>query len=241
VRAETRHQLKQDRFTQATIGVAEATAHWTVEHKSKLIAGGAAVAILIAIVAGGWYYLSQQDAKASVELGAATRILSTQLRPAGTPAQPEFPTYESAKERATDARRHFQAIVDQYPHTRSADIARYFLGLTSATLGDNASAERELQSVAALHNEDLASLAKMALASVYRDAGRNKDAIALYQQLINKPTVAVGKTAAELELASTYLAEQQPAEAKRIYEQVQKENPATEASQLAAQKLQDLK
>ena len=34
---------------------------------------------------------------------------------------------------------------------------------------------------------------------------------------------------------------QQPAEAKRIYEQMQKENPASEIAQFAAQKLQELK
>ncbi len=43
MRAETRHQLKQDRFSQATFGAAEATVHWTVEHKSKLVVGGVAL------------------------------------------------------------------------------------------------------------------------------------------------------------------------------------------------------
>jgi hypothetical protein len=51
----------------------------------------------------------------------------------------------------------------------------------------------------------------------------------------------VGKATAQIELAATYQFSQQPVEAKRIYEQMQKENPASEIAQFAAQKLQELK
>jgi len=241
VRAETRHQLKTDRFSRATIDAAERTAHWSVEHKNKL-----AVAIVIALVvaagaAGTWYYLSQQDQKASLDLGQAVRTLDTPVRPPNMPAQPEEPSFASSSERATAAHKQFQAIVDKYPHTHSAEFARYFLGLTSADLGDNASAERDLQTVISSANSDVAALAKMALASVYRNTGRNKQAEELYKQLAAKPTSTVGKVAAQVELAATYKADNQPLEAKRIYETIQKENPASEASQLASSKLQELK
>ena len=77
--------------------------------------------------------------------------------------------------------------------------------------------------------------------SVYRDTNRTKDAIDIYNQLMAKPTRSVGKTTAQMELAETYASTQQPAEAKRVYEQIQKENPATEVAQFATQKLQELK
>ena len=85
MRAETRHQLKTDRFTQATIGVAEATAHWTAEHKSKLIAGVAIAVVAVGAALGTWYYLGQQDDKANVELTQAVRTLQTRVRAAGEP------------------------------------------------------------------------------------------------------------------------------------------------------------
>ncbi len=223
------------------MGAAEATVHWSEEHKSKLIVGGLILAVVLGTGFGGWYYLNQQDQKASILLNQAVRTLDTQLRPAGTPAEPDFPSFTSAKERTTEARKQFQAIVDQYSHTRTAEFARYFLGLTSSQLGDNAAAERELKSVPSTHNEDLAALAKLALAAVYRDTNRTKDAIDLYNQLMAKPTRSVGKTTAQMELAETYASTQQPAEAKRVYQQIQKENPATEVAQLATQKLQELK
>jgi len=241
VRAETRHQLKQDKFSRATIGAAEATVHWTVEHQSKLIVAAIAALVLIAIATGGWYYLSQQDAKASADLGQAVRTMDAPVVPAGTPAEPGVLTFSSSKERATAARKQLQSIVEKYPHTHSADFARYFLGLTAAELADNPVAESDLQKVASSSNGDLSALAKLALASLYRSTNRNHQAIDLYHQLIAKPTLTVGKTTAQLELAATYQASQQPLDAKRTYEQIQKENPATEVAQIATQKLQALK
>jgi tetratricopeptide (TPR) repeat protein len=241
VRAETRRSLKQDQFSRVTIDAAENAVHWTVEHQSKLIVAAIVVAVLLAVTLGGWYYLGQQDQKASAELSGAIRTLSTPLRPEGMPAQPDVPSFTSSKERATAAHKQFQAICDKYSHTHSGDIARYFLGLTSADLGDNAAAERELRAVSSLRNDDLSALAKFALASVYRNTNRSREAIDLYKKLIDKPTTTVSKVSAQLELAATYQADNQPLEAKRIFEQVQKENPNTESAQLATQKLQELK
>jgi TolA-binding protein len=241
VRAETRHQLKQDAFSRVTIGAAEKTADWTVEHQNTLIIAGIAAIIVIAAVVGGWYYLSAQDEKASLDLSVAVRTMDTQLRPPGTPEQPDFPTFTSAKERAEAARKQFQAIVDKYPHTRTADMAHYFLGVTSETLSDNAAAERSFKEVAAHGNREVASIAKDALASLYGQMNRTKDAAALYQELINKPTASVSKVTAQMQLAELYQNANQPLEAKRLYEQVKKDNPGNEAGQLATQKLSEIK
>jgi predicted negative regulator of RcsB-dependent stress response len=241
VRAETRHQLKQDRFSRATIDAAEKTAHWTVEHQSKLILVGVIAAVVAAAVLGGWYYLSQQDQKASLELNQAIRNLDAPLRNAGEAAQPDFPSFTSAKDRSTEARKRFQAIVDKYPHTRSSEVARYFVGRTAADLGDNAAAERELRQIVSNSDADLAALAKLSLAAVYRNTNRSKEALDIYKQLIDKPTQTVGKSTAQLEMAATYQAMQQPEEAKRIYQQVQKDNPSTEMAEIAAAKLAELK
>ena len=241
MRAETRHQLKQDAFSRVTIGAAEKTAHWTVEHRSTVIYSTIAVVVVLAAVIGGWYYLNTQDEKASLELAQAVRTMETQLRPAGTPEQPDFPTFTSAQERSLAAQKKFQAIVDKYPHTHTADMAHYFLGVTAANLQDNAAAERNFKEVISSGNRDVASVAKSALASLYGQTNRVKEAVALYQELINKPTVSVSKVTAELQLAELYQNSNQPLDAKRLYEQVKKENPGAEVSQLVTQKLAELK
>jgi len=241
VRAETRHQLKEDRFRKATFEAAEDTVHWSQEHQSKLIAIAIAVVVIAAIAIGGWYYMSTQDEKASLDLAAAVRTLQTSLRPAGTPAQPGVTSFESAVERATTARKQFQAIVDKYPQTRTGKVARYFVGLTSAQIGDNAAAEKNLQESAGSRDAELASLAKFALASVYRSENKDTQAVDLYKQLIDKPTTVVGKVTTQLELALFYESRQKPDEAKKIYDQIQKENPSTEAASLAQRRAAELK
>jgi TolA-binding protein len=241
VRAQTRHQLKEDRFSRATIHAAEATAHWSAEHKNKLIVVFGVVLLAVAAALGSWYYIGELDQKASADLGQAVRTLDTPVRPAGTPAQADNPSFASSAERATEAHKEFQAIVDHYPHTRASQFARYFLGLTAESLGDHAAAERELKYISSAYNRDLAALAKFALASVDRNTNRNKDAIGLYKNLIDKPTRTVGKVTSQMELAATYEASGQPLEAKRVYQEIQKENPASQAAQVASTKLQGLK
>ena len=241
MRAETRRQLKEDRFSKVTFEAAGSAAHWSVEHQAKLITAVIAVVVIAAIAFGGWYYVNQQDEKASAELSTAVRTFDTPVRPAGVPAQPGYDSFASSDERATAARKQFQAIVDNYPHTHTADMARYFVGLASAQLNDNAAAERNLQEAAGSSNPDLAALGKFALASVYRAEKKDRQALDLYKQLIDKPTIVVSKATAQLELAGFYESRQKPDEAKKIYDQVAKDNPASEAASIAQRRAAALK
>jgi DNA-binding SARP family transcriptional activator len=79
------------------------------------------------------------------------------------------------------------------------------------------------------------------MASFYANNGRTKEAVDLYKQLMDKPTNTVSKVMAQMQLASAYEVSQQPLEAKRIYEQIVKENPKSEAESVAQTKLQNLK
>lgn len=241
MRAETRHQLKQDRFSKVAYETAEKTVHWTTEHKSTLTIAGIILIVVVAAALGSWYYYQQQDRKASVEFTQAVRTLQTPLRPAGAPEQPGFPSFTSAKERAEAAHKQFEDIAKNYPHTHASQFAQYFLGLTEQDMGNNAAAEKDLKAVADASNQDLAALAKFALASLYRGTNRSKEAIDLYKQLADKPTRTVGKATAQLEMAASYEAMQQPHEAKIVYEQVQKENPNSDAAQIASARMQQLK
>jgi TolA-binding protein len=233
--------MKQDRFSKVTLEAAENAAHWSEEHKTKLAVIVIAVAVIAAIAFGGWYYVNTQDEKASAGFSTAVRTFETPVRPAGMPAQPGVDSFASTQERDTAARKQFQAIIDQYPHTHTADLARYFVGLTSSQLGDNAAAERSLQAAAGSSNADLAALGKFALASIYRGENKDAQAVDLYKQLIAKPTMVVSKPTAQLELAAFYESRKKPDEAKKIYDQVEKENPTTEAASLAQRRAGALK
>jgi lipopolysaccharide biosynthesis regulator YciM len=95
--------------------------------------------------------------------------------------------------------------------------------------------------VASSGDKELASIAKLALATLYGNTNRAKDAVTIYQELISKPTVSVSKVTAQLQLAELYRTSNQPLDAKRLYEQIKKDNPTTEAGQMATQKLAELK
>lgn len=241
MRAETRHSLKEDKFSRTTIEAAGSAVDWTVEHKNKLIVGISVAAVVVLAIFGILFYLNHQDEQASLDLTQAVRTLETPIRPAGTPPQPDFPSFTSAQERSNTARKQLQTIIDKYPHTGTADKARYLLGTTALNAGDNTAAEASLKQVANIHNADLAALAKMALATLYANTNRTKEALDLYKQLADKPTMTVSRVAAQLKLAALYESSQQPAEAKHIYEQIQKENPGSEAGALAQSKIQELK
>lgn len=233
--AYTRQQLKQDKFAET---VAEQVS-WAVEHQKKIVTVAIVAVIAVVVLAGGWLYYSQRDQAASAEIGAALRLYSAPLRPANAPKQ-EYTSFTSAKERAEAARKAFQRVEDKYPHTRAAEFARYFVGVTAFDMGDNTDAEKILTQVAGSRNGSLAALGKFALASVYRAENKDGDAIKLYQELAAHSTSTVPRSTAQLELASLYQ-QKQPEEAAKIYTQIQKDDPNTPAAQEAATRLASLK
>ena len=236
MRSYTRHQLKENAFAETTAD----TISWAVEHRSKLTAAAIVVAIVAAVVLGGWAYVNYRNQQASQELSGALQKYQAPIRAAGEPASPEMLSYASAAERAKAANAEFARIADKYSFTRNGRMARYFAGITLNDMGDRAGAEKQLQQVAGSSDKEVGSLAKLALASLYQDAGKTQQAIDLYKALIEKPTTSVGKTTAQFELANLYENNHQPLEARKLYEQMQKDNPTSQIGQLASQKLQTL-
>ena len=237
MRSYTRHQLKQDSFRTSTTE----TISWAVEHRSKVTAAVVAVVVLFALVIGGWAFVNYRDQQGRSELAGAIQKYDAPIRPAGTPATPDMLSFGSIPERAKAANGDFTHIAGKYSFTQSGRVARYFAGVTLHDMGDNAGAEKNLKEVADSRYKEIASLAKLALASIYHDTNRDPQAIEIYKQLADHPTLSVGKSAAQFLLASLYEEAHQPDEARKLYQQMQKENPSSPAAQMASQRLQALK
>ncbi|HYX69162.1 MAG TPA: tetratricopeptide repeat protein [Terriglobales bacterium] len=231
----TRHELKEDKFAQA----AKDTVSWATEHEKSLLTTFAIVLVIVGVLAGGWFWYQDRESKAGLALGEALRIYNAPIVANAGAVPPEIKTFPSSKERALAAHQKFQEVAQKYSWTGPAQTAEYFAGLTAMDAGDSAGAESALKQVAGARNQEIASLAKFALASLYRSSNRPKDAIQLYKELIERPTSAVPKNMAQLELAGVY-APQQPLEAKRLYEQIQKDDPKSPAASIASQRLADL-
>ena len=232
----TRHQLKHDAVTDAT----QETFSWALGHKRNLAGAGIVLAVIVAALAGGWFYFDRQNEQASMALGQAVRTFDRPLRTAGQQPPPDIQTFGSAAERGREAEKQFLAVAEKYPHTRSGEIARYLTGVAAMDAGDNATAERELKAAADSRNEDFSSLAKMALAALYRSTKRDADALVLYNQLAEHPTTAVSKPMALLAKAEL-LERTSPAEATRVYQQIRGEDPTGPLGRLAEQRLNNPK
>jgi predicted negative regulator of RcsB-dependent stress response len=236
VRSYTRHQLKQDAFRTSTTE----TISWAVENQAKLIVLGVAILAVLALVIGGWTYVNYRDGQAKGELADAMQKYGAPVRPPGAPATPDMLSFSSAQERSKVTNAEFTRIANKYSFTQSAQLARYMAGVTFREMGDNAAAEKDLKQVADSRYKDIASLAKLALASIYHDSNSDSQAIALYKELADHPTASVGKSTAQFMLASLYSETNQPDQARALYQQLQKESPASPVAQLAAQKMQAL-
>jgi predicted negative regulator of RcsB-dependent stress response len=237
VRTSERHQLKHDRFAETT----KDTISWAVEHRSVLVWSIVAAVIVVAAVVGSGWYWNYRNQDASAALGKAMETYNAPLRPPNAPASAETLSFVSAQERARAAHTEFQQIADRYRHTKTGKVAGYMAALTAIDMGDNKAGEEGLKQVAESGDKDLSSLAKMALAGVYRNTGRQKDALQLYKDMVEHPTGSVSKPMAQLELASLYEATNQGADASRLYDEIVKKNPRSTAAALAQQHLQGLK
>ena len=228
----TRHELKHDRLTDAT----QEGFSWALGHKRNLVGAIVVVALIVAALAGGWFYFDRQNEQASIALGQAVRTFDRPLRTAGVQPPPDLQTFGSSAERGREAEKQFLAVAEKYPHTRSAEIARYLAGVAAMDAGDIATAERELKTAADSRRDDFASLAKMALAALYRSTKRDAEALVIYNQLAEHPTTAVSRPAALLAKAEM-LEKTSPAEATRVYQQIRSEDPTGPIGRLAEQRL----
>ena len=236
MRSSERHHLKEDQFAAATMDKLS----WAVEHRNPLFVSSGIVVVVLLVLIGGFYYQQNREQQSSVLLGEALQLYSAPIRPAGSPEIPGQQSFTSALDRAKAASNKLVEISEKYGHTDSGSMANYFLGLCAEDMNDNAKAEDYFKKVSDSGNKDLAALAKNALASLYHDTGRDQLAIDLYKQLIEKPTNTVPKPSAQIALADLYEAKD-PLQARKIYEEVQKDNADNMAGRIAGSKLQPTK
>ncbi|MFP5249204.1 MAG: tetratricopeptide repeat protein [Acidobacteriota bacterium] len=228
---QTRHALKKDKFAQA----AASSASWVGEHRSTVMRWIVLGAVALVVVIGGLIGWSFRSSAADNALGAAMDIYNTPLAIPGEPAQSGV--YNTAAERAKAANARFLAVADQYGWMKQGKMARYFAGITDQELGQNAQAETELKAVAGSWSRNLANLAKVALAGLYHQTGRDSQAIDLYNQIIAKPSTTVPVSAAQLDLADLYAAEGKQDQARALWAKVQDSDKQGAAGEIAQEKL----
>ena len=231
VDTQTRHALKTDKFAVATAG----SVSWVTEHRSGLVRWIISGVVVLAIVIGGLVFWNMQSSAAETALGAALDTYGSPLATPGVPATSG--TYATAADRAKAANQQFLDVAHKYGWLPEGAKAHYFAGITYQELGQTGSAETELRSATGAWDGDLSSLAKLALAGLYHQTGRDPQAIDLYNQLSAKATTTVPAGVAQLDLANLYVDEGKPDQARAIWAKVKDADKEGMAGQMASQKL----
>lgn len=228
---QTRHALKGDKFAQATVsGVT-----WLSGHRSGVMRWVIVAVVVVVAIAGAGTYWGVRSAAADVALGSAMDLYSAPLAVPGAPA--EKGVYANSADRSKEANRQFVAVAHDFGWLPQGAKAHYFAGVTYAELGQNGPAETELKAAADSWNSGLANLAKLALAGLYHQTGRDSQAVDLYNAIIAKPSVTVSAAVAQLDLADLYVAMGKPDQARTLWAKVKDSDKEGAAGSIAAQKL----
>ncbi len=230
---QTKVALKQDNFVTTTgHGLEWASAN----RRSVIVTSAILLAVIVVLVLSAVIY-NQRSEAASEAFGNAMAAYQTPVATPDQPVPPGVKTYPTAQARALAANALFRAVADKYGLLKDGKNARYFVGLTYMDAGQNQSAENAFQSLTGGFDHDLAALAKLSLAQLYRQTGRDPQAIDLLKGLAGHPTTTVPAGVAQLQLAELYTSEGKIDQARKIYAQLKDKDGKGSAGIIAAQKL----
>ena len=228
---QTRHALKGDKFAQAT----QSGVTWISGHRSGVMRIVVVVAVVVLVLAAAGFFVNMRASAASAALGSALDVYSAPLLPPGAP--PENGVYASSADRSKAANQKFVAVADQYGWLSEGTKAHYFAGVTYADLGQSGPAETELKKASDSWDRNLANLAKVALAGLYHQSGRDALAIDEYNAIIAKPSVTVSASVAQLNLADLYDATGKRDMARALWAKIKDADKQGAAGEIATQKL----
>jgi len=218
----TRHELKQDELRESVDHLEQ----YFVAHLKEILTVAILVVVVVSSVVGLRYYLSQQEAAANIDLASALKTFQAyvgNVSPGSMP--PDTESYPTAADKYRAALTKFGAIVAKYrmfPRPKPVGIALYHVGICESLLGNSAAAIKTLQEASRDRDREIAALAQLALAGEFLSAGKQQEADKIYQNLADHPTLTVPRARALVALADS-LKESQPARARQLYQQVQRE------------------
>lgn len=231
----TRQELKKDEFAIRFAVLRELY----LQHQRKLALLGGAVLLVLIVAAGLLYYRGSQKTQAGESFARALATFHAPVIPAAPANNPNMEFFKTNVEKYTAALEQFTEVAEGYSWYAQGEMAQYYAALCQRELGKLAEAEQDLASIAEGRNRDLAGLAKVVLAGIYAQTGREEEAGKLYEEMGNDPTRTVPKATAQLALAELYQ-KTRPEQSVNLYQQLADDYPGTAVSELAAQRLEEL-
>jgi predicted negative regulator of RcsB-dependent stress response len=203
----TRQELKtQDEITSSLKSFSE-----LVETRKKEFLIGIAVLIVIIVGIIGWRaYAGRRDAAASVQLAAVITAFEDST------IKPDKARYEKS---AVEA----QKTIETYGSTSAGLMARYYLAMSQERLGDEATAEKNLQDVVDRGDSSIKGIAQYALARIQAQHGGSEKAIENLKKLYDSGNYP--KSAVAFDLATLYENGGQKDQATQYYSKVILDSP----------------
>ena len=238
----SRKELKKDQF----VTEVSRTYQFLQQHRTSLLRLMIAVVLAIVLGVGGYLFVQNRKARANEELAHASRVFYAPTTAENQPTEPDM-KFSDEEARYRQAEKEFAAIAQKYSWLAKLGfgaqlrLARYYLGLSKQHLGQTKEAILELRTLAEQEQDQrVAPLARFALAGIYAQDGKIDEAEKLYRELADRPGELVSPQMALLTLAD-HLSEKKPAEAEKIYQQIQKEAPDGVAADAAYERLVELR
>ncbi len=211
---------------------------WFLQNQKRIASIGGMAALAAAVVIGGYAFVTNRQNRASSAFALALAAYHAPVVANAPTNNSSLLFYKTDSEKFQDAAKKFYDVASRYSWSSPGRFARYYAALCQRDVGNAAEAEKELKSLVGGRDAELASLAKMALAGIYVQAGRNDEAEKLFREIEDHPTNLVPKATAALARAELY-SKTKPTEAKALYQQIQKDNPAMAAGDEASKQIEN--
>ena len=241
-RLTRREIVQEDKIQAALSGIYG----WSSQNRSFLIAF---FAIFLLSLLGSYFwqnYQSDRSEKIQAEFGEALKIYHAPVVE-DTPDDSEDPIifdeyiFETAEERREKALEGFTAVVEEYPGTDLALLARYYRGLIKQEMGQMGTAEEELNFVVQNSAEaQTRNLARQVLAGIAESQDDRQRASQLLEEILQENTSSFPTDTLLFQLAQNYEAAGNTEEAVKLYRKLTTEHPTSDYSQEAQLRLNQL-
>ena len=210
----TRKSLKDDRFA---VEVTHSVEYLSQHRRQSIIYGGLAL-LVVALALGGYFYRQNRKTAAHRALYKALETYHSTVSQEETPGRISFRT---DAEKNNKALQEFQALSSNFARYQEGRIASYYLGLVYNDLGNKAEAQKQLEQLIALGQDEVRALARLALAEIYLSQGKDEAAQKLYEYLLLNPADTVAQSRVQMAMARSLLT-RKPAEARKLLEEMRK-------------------
>ena len=223
-----RHRLKENEIAVTLDQVRERV----TAHRKPITTAIAAVVVLAVLAGGYWFWSSQRQAKAAVLLAEARSVATAPIvapaaveagSPAPAPTPGSFPTETT---RAEAAIKKLDAAAVAYPSTMSGIAASFQAASLRAELGKLAEAEKGFQDVIARDGNGLyGRMARLGIAALQVRTSRFDPAIQTFSELSQRTDSDLPVDGILMQLAEAYRLAGRVPDALRAYARISDEFP----------------